>query len=163
MGISPLLMKDKSHKRHVAKAITWRIVGTLDTIVLAWMISGNPFTGLQIGLAEVITKMLLYYFHERLWFKGQFSVPSGKWNSRRRHIAKTISWRMVGTLDTMFLAWIITGNPLTGLKIGLAEVVTKMLLYYFHERAWYRFDFGISKKRKNKSSDFQDLDLKNGQ
>lgn len=145
-------MKDKSHKRHIAKTITWRIVGTLDTILLAWLISGNPFTGLQIGFAEVITKMILYYFHERLWFKGEFSHSSGKWNSRRRHIAKTISWRIVGTMDTMLLAWIITGNPITGLKIGLAEVITKMVLYYLHERTWYKVDYGLQ-GRRNKTDE----------
>lgn len=140
-------MKDKSHKRHIAKTITWRIVGTLDTIMLAWLISGNAFTGLKIGFAEVITKMILYYFHERLWFKGEFSVSPGKWSSRRRHIAKTISWRILGTMDTMFLAWIITGNPVTGFKIGLAEVITKMILYYLHERTWYKLDYGLPGRR----------------
>ena len=140
-------MKDKSHKRHIAKTITWRIVGTLDTILLAWLISGNAFTGLNIGFAEVITKIILYYFHERLWFKGEFSKFSGKWSSRRRHFAKTISWRIVGTMDTMLLAWIITGNPITGLKIGLAEVITKMILYYLHERTWYRVDYGLPGRR----------------
>lgn len=140
-------MKDKSHKRHIAKAITWRIVGTLDTILLAWLISGNAFTGLKIGLAEVVTKMILYYFHERFWFKGEFSVSSGKWSSRRRHIAKTISWRILGTMDTMLLAWIITGNPVTGFKIGLAEIITKMILYYLHERTWYKVDYGLPERR----------------
>lgn len=140
-------MKNSSHKRHIAKTITWRVIGTLDTILLAWLISGDPLTGLKIGFAEVITKMVLYYIHERLWFKGEFSVLSGKWTSRKRHIAKTISWRIVGTMDTMLLAWVITGNPLTGVKIGLAEVVTKMILYYLHERTWYRIDFGLPGRR----------------
>ena len=66
-------MKDQSRKRHLAKTITWRIVGTLDTILLSWLITGNPWTGLKIGLAEVITKMVLYYFHERVWFKINLS------------------------------------------------------------------------------------------
>jgi uncharacterized membrane protein len=44
----------------------------------------------------------------------------------------------------MIIAFMISGNPLTGLKIGLAEVITKMLLYYLHERAWYKINFGIS-------------------
>ncbi|HPF97194.1 MAG TPA: DUF2061 domain-containing protein [Mangrovimonas sp.] len=135
-------MKDTSHKRHIAKAITWRVVGTMDTFVLSWIISGNPFTGLKIGLAEVVTKMGLYYLHERIWFKTRFA------NSNKRHLLKTFTWRILGTLDTMTLAWIITGNPLTGLKIGLAEVVTKMILYFFHEKAWYRIDYGLESRKK---------------
>ena len=57
----------------------------------------------------------------------------------KRHIYKTISWRVIGTIDTMILGWIVTGNPLTGLKIGALEVLTKMTLYFLHERIWYKY------------------------
>ncbi|SDB61966.1 Uncharacterized membrane protein [Flavobacteriaceae bacterium MAR_2010_188] len=130
----------KAHKRHIAKAITWRIIGTLDTIMLSWIISGSPLTGLKIGLAEVLTKMLLYYLHERVWFNHKML------NSNKRHLLKTFTWRLVGTLDTMLLAWLITGNPLTGFKIGMAEVITKMALYYFHEKVWYKLDYGLESR-----------------
>lgn len=67
--------------------------------------------------------------------------------SYKRHIAKTISWRIIGTLDTIILSGIITGSLTLGLAIGGVEVVTKMILYFLHERAWYRFSkFGIDKK-----------------
>lgn len=134
-------MGDTSYKRHVAKTFTWRVVGTLDTFVLSWIITGNPFIGLKIGLSEVITKMVLYYFHERIWFK------IGITESRKRHLFKTISWRFIGTLDTVILSWIITGDPITGLKIGTFEVITKMVLYYLHERAWYRINFGLNQRK----------------
>lgn len=137
------IMSDNSRKRHIAKAITWRIVGTLDTIVLSWIITGSPFMGLKIGFAEVVTKMLLYYFHERVWFKVRFK------NSNRRHILKTVTWRIVGTIDTMLLAWLITGNPITGLKIGMTELATKMLLYFFHEKAWHKINYGLEDIRKS--------------
>ncbi|GGD41132.1 DUF2061 domain-containing protein [Muriicola marianensis] len=138
-------MATSSYKRHLAKTITWRIVGTLDTIVLSWIITGNPLTGLKIGAAEVITKMLLYYLHERVWFN------IGIKESRKRHIYKTFTWRAIGTLDTILLSWFISGNPLTGLQIGVAEVITKMILYYFHERTWYRINFGLDRRRERKS------------
>ena len=67
---------------------------------------------------------------------------------RKRHIAKTITWRLVGTMDTMLLGWLISGNPMIGIKVGLAELVTKMVLYYFHERIWYKTKFGITDKNK---------------
>ena len=64
----------------------------------------------------------------------------------KRHIAKTISWRVIGTVDTIVLSGIITGSWSTGLAIGGVEVVTKMVLYFLHERAWYRFRrYGIKK------------------
>ncbi|NGX84769.1 DUF2061 domain-containing protein [Aequorivita sp. KMM 9714] len=136
-------MKDPSRKRHIAKALTWRIVGSVDTVFLSWLITGNPMTGLKIGFAEVITKMLLYYLHERVWFNINLSKSGLVRENKMRHLAKTVTWRMVGTADTMVLAWLLTGNPLTGVKIGLAELLTKMILYYIHERIWFRIDYGL--------------------
>ncbi len=67
--------------------------------------------------------------------------------SYKRHIAKTVSWRVIGTLDTIILSWVITGNLKMGMAIGGVEVITKMILYFFHERIWYKFSkFGINKK-----------------
>ena len=62
--------------------------------------------------------------------------------TKLRSLLKTISWRIVGTLDTMALGWIITGDPLIGVKIGALELITKFVLYYFHERAWLQSKFG---------------------
>lgn len=136
-------MLNRSRKRHIAKTITWRIVGTIDTIIISWFITGNPLTGLKIGLAEVTTKMILYYLHERVWFKINLSKAGIIQESRIRHIAKALTWRGVGTLDTMALAWLITGNPFAGLKIGMSELLTKTVLYYLHERVWYKVNYGL--------------------
>ena len=65
--------------------------------------------------------------------------------SKTRSILKAISWRIVGTLDTMALGWIITGAPTVGLKIGALELITKFVLYYIHERIWLRSKYGIKK------------------
>ena len=59
--------------------------------------------------------------------------------SRRRHLAKTITWRIIGTVDTVIIGWIVTGDPWIGVKVGGVEMITKMVLYYFHERAWFRY------------------------
>lgn len=64
-----------THKRHILKTITWRILGTLDTFLLSWIISGSISIGAAIGGFEIITKMILYYFHERIWYKySKFGV-----------------------------------------------------------------------------------------
>lgn len=62
--------KDKSSERPVrsiAKSISWRIVGTLDTIIISWIITGTFRLAISIGMVELVTKMLLYFFHERIW------------------------------------------------------------------------------------------------
>ena len=61
------------------------------------------------------------------------SVSSEKWS---RSIFKTISWRVIGTLDTILISWWLTGTLSTAFTIGSVEVVTKMVLYFFHERVW---------------------------
>jgi uncharacterized membrane protein len=67
--------------------------------------------------------------------------------SKTRSVLKAISWRVIGTLDTMALGWIITGDPIMGLKIGALELFTKFILYYGHERIWLKFKFGTQKKK----------------
>ncbi len=60
-----------------------------------------------------------------------------------RAIAKTFTWRGVGSLDTFLLGWLITGNAAIGGSIAVLELLTKMVLYYFHERAWSRIAWGV--------------------
>jgi len=67
--------------------------------------------------------------------------------SKKRHIAKTITWRLIATGTTVILAWIISGDPMIGLKVGGWEFFIKMLLYYVHERTWYRINFGTTNRR----------------
>ncbi len=53
--------------RSVVKAFSWRIVGTLDTVLISWLVIGDVSMAFAIGSVELITKMLLYFFHERIW------------------------------------------------------------------------------------------------
>jgi uncharacterized membrane protein len=69
--------------------------------------------------------------------------------SYKRHLAKTISWRIIGTIDTVIISGLITGSWGAGLAIGGVEIISKMVLYFLHERAWYKFiKFGLNGKRK---------------
>jgi len=51
-----------------------------------------------------------------------------------RSVVKTISWRTLGTIDTIVISYFITGSLKMAASIGSIEVVTKMVLYYLHER-----------------------------
>ena len=59
-----------------------------------------------------------------------------------RSIVKSISWRAVGTLDTVLISWIITGTLTVAFSIGLVELGTKMVLYFAHERMWNAIKWG---------------------
>ena len=67
--------------------------------------------------------------------------------SKKRHFAKTITWRVIATVTTIILAWLISGDPMIGLQVGGWEFFIKMALYYLHERAWFRINFGLTKRR----------------
>jgi uncharacterized membrane protein len=64
----------ETHSRSFAKAISWRVTGTIDTMIISWFITGSAKFAVSIGLVEVITKSLLYYAHERAWLK----IPFGR-------------------------------------------------------------------------------------
>ncbi len=136
-------------KRNLAKAITWRFVGAIDTFIISWILTGNPLSGLKMGLADTVSKIFFYYLHERLWLKADLSNNKLLTNSRRRHLAKTITWRLFSSSLTVFLAWIILNDPWAGVQIGIFEIITKMFLYYVHERIWHKSNFGIIKDRRH--------------
>ena len=68
--------------------------------------------------------------------------------TRKRHLAKAISYRIIGTITTMITAYIITGDVISGLKIGVIETALKIGIFYAHERAWLKFEYGLKKSDK---------------
>ena len=62
--------------------------------------------------------------------------------SAKRSGIKAVTWRGIATLDTFLIAWFVTGEPLVGLSIITIEVATKFMLYYVHERAWSKMEWG---------------------
>jgi len=135
----------KLSKRHITKTISWRLVGTTDTLLLSWFISGDLSLGISVGFIELFTKMILFYIHERFWYNSKVK------DSNKRHIYKTFTWRAIGTIDTITIGWLISGDPFIGLQIGIAEVITKMVLYFFHEKIWYKINYGLDLRNKRKN------------
>ena len=67
-----------------------------------------------------------------------------------RSLAKAVSWRITGSLDTFVLALLFTGNATIAATIGGTEIFTKIVLYYLHERAWARIGIGLSPVQEKK-------------
>ena len=57
-------------------------------------------------------------------------------DTKKRTMAKTITWRITASLTTFLIAWVLTGDILVGASIGSIEAIAKIFLYYFHERIW---------------------------
>lgn len=59
--------RGETKRRSIIKAFTWRTLGTLDTILISYVLTGEIKTAVSIGGIEIFTKMFLYFFHERIW------------------------------------------------------------------------------------------------
>jgi uncharacterized membrane protein len=64
---------------------------------------------------------------------------------RYRSVIKGLTWRILATLTTVLISWLITGKIEMALSIGSIEVFAKMALYYFHERTWNKVNLGKAK------------------
>ena len=63
-----------SKKRHLAKAVTWRIVASLITVGATLVVTGSWKAGLSIGAVDALVKFAAYYYHERLWYKSRWGI-----------------------------------------------------------------------------------------
>jgi uncharacterized membrane protein len=145
-------MKDW-HKRSLVKGATWRLIGTLDTILLSFIFTGEISKALRIGAIEFFTKIFLFYIHERIWDRMAFGRREksvhGKINKSELHarsVAKGISWRIVGSIDTFWIALFVNQDSShavqTAFYITATEVFTKIFFFWLHERAWMKIKWG---------------------
>ena len=74
--------------------------------------------------------------------KTDFSEDRNYSEKPLRSVLKSLSWRLVGTMDTILISWLITGKVSLALSIGVVELFTKMILYFFHERIWNAVKWG---------------------
>ena len=70
-------------------------------------------------------------------------IPGAGHATSKRSLVKTVTWRTIGTIDTIIIARFITGSWTAGAAIGGIEVFTKMALYFLHERGWSFVDWGL--------------------
>jgi uncharacterized membrane protein len=69
--------------------------------------------------------------------------------SKRRHIAKTISYRVISTTIGIIVVWGVSGSLKIGTAFGVAELVYKPIQYYIHERVWYKWiKYGLTNNKK---------------
>ncbi|MCS1409333.1 MAG: hypothetical protein M2R45_02513 [Verrucomicrobia subdivision 3 bacterium] len=66
-------LQRESHLRSLLKGLTWRLVATGTTMLIAWLTSGDVMLALKIGGIEFVAKFFVYYLHERVWL----CVPMG--------------------------------------------------------------------------------------
>ncbi|MGB0837751.1 MAG: DUF2061 domain-containing protein [Flavobacteriaceae bacterium] len=88
--------------------------------------------------------MIIDYFFQKSNKPSKVSATS---EATARSVVKSISWRIIGTLDTVVISYIVTGELTLAFSIGSIELLTKMLLYFFHERFWNQITWGKQDKK----------------
>ena len=83
---------------------------------------------------------------ERIFLKPNTQTQSLGKDKISRSFIKSVSWRIIGTVDTILISYFVTGKIDFALSIGMIELITKMGLYVVHERVWNRFSWGKTKK-----------------
>ena len=139
-------LKMNSRKRHIAKTFTWRVIATATTFTLTMIFfreDPNATTkATWVAAIETVLKMIIYYYHERIWFNTKLKLRSSV-----RHLLKTITWRFTASLTTFLIAYFIFKEDPNAMEkatgIALVEIILKMLFYYLHERAWHTSKFGL--------------------
>ena len=138
------MYRKESHIRSVLKGISWRFIATTDTILIVLLITClmgecSIEKALKIGLIEFVIKLAIYYFHERIWQQFRKGVAITK----QQTLHKTISWRIIATTTTFLISGAILEQfNEVALFIALTELITKFVLYYFHERIWLKLPLG---------------------
>ena len=64
----------ETHVRTIMKALSWRFVGTLITFTVAWIVTGELAFAAEIGIADTLVKLGVYYLHERTWMRVAFGT-----------------------------------------------------------------------------------------
>ena len=83
--------------------------------------------------------------------------------SAKRHLGKTISYRIISTFVGFLIMWYMTGSIKFGAAFGVTELILKPVIYYFHERIWYRrikFGLVVNNEKKKKVTELTEVEVK---
>ncbi len=140
-----LFKKDHLIKRNITKTISWLFIGSIDTLLLTWLISSDFSLAAKIGLAEFITKMFLYYFHERVWQESNYGLPTVKQRAKiTQKEVKPNLFKQIGNISRQqrevlnnhlsFTIW------LTGLSgSGKSTLATEIETWYTRKKSEFIF------------------------
>lgn len=135
----------ETHKRSIAKAVSWRIVGTASLALVVYFFTDKPFLSLGISVIDIISNLILYYFHERIWDRidwGRSFLESFFHATKKRILAKTLTWRLIATLYLLIVIFALTKKLLFSANVVLIDASLNIIEYYGHEWIWDQIKWG---------------------
>jgi len=136
----------ETQKRSIIKTVTIRVLFSLSHLVNGFIVSGSWVIGAQIlGIAAVVN-MLLHWGHERAWDWVQWNRKPGNnsmfQDGQPRTISKSITWRILITINNFLIPYITTGSWQTAVAFLTIATVMNVVIYYVHERVWNKINWG---------------------
>ncbi|GBG24493.1 Hypothetical Protein FCC1311_007112 [Hondaea fermentalgiana] len=120
----------------MCKGVTFRVLATLTTVIVSYVVTGAMTTALKIGPLDFVLKLAVFYAHERIWLQPRLqAVP-------RRSLAKMWSWKAIALSMTVGTTIAVTGRADLALKLGPLDFFLKLFLFYAHERIWDAIPYG---------------------
>lgn len=138
-----LINKEIKHKekarRSFAKAVSWRILGTITVIVVTYLFTYDVQLALNIGVIDVLANIVLYFIHERIWNLidwGQESIDHSFKDNSIRSFLKTFTWRIIASGYLFALLYYLDETLGKSFIIASTDAIVNIIEYYFHERIW---------------------------
>ena len=132
--------------RSTIKSITWRVIGTLSLVLVAYSFTGKINLSLALGAIDIVSNIILYIIHERIWERIEWGRSF--WDSitfsdnKLRSFIKSISWRVLATSYIIVVSYFLTQKPFISLSLGIVDAILNIIEYYIHERIWDKIGFG---------------------
>ena len=130
----------EDHVRSITKTLTVRVCFTLSHILNGFIVTGSLMMGIQIATFATLINMILFWSHERIWNYFQWNRTSKNplmfKEGHPRTISKSVTWRILITINNFAIPYFTTGSWQTALTFATIATFLNIAVYYFHERVW---------------------------
>ena len=130
------VLESHTQQRTFIKSLTWRILATGTTILIAFLLTGALAQALSVGIPDFFVKFIVYYAHERLWLLTALQ------QLKSRVLFKMVSWKLIAVSLSMAVTFYVSGSLKIALKLGPIDFGIKTLSFYLHEKLWDSIEYG---------------------
>jgi uncharacterized membrane protein len=133
----------ETHGRTVLKTIVYRILCTIAIFLISLALGAGTAASGTMALTIVVVGTILYYLHDRIWNRFNWSRDESGTESTKRSLVKTIVYRLITVVVAVILARLImTDSNQTAVEFAIAQAVVNFILYYLVERVFNRLKIG---------------------
>jgi len=129
------------------KSFLWAVLGMSLTFLIALFVTSDLSNSLGIGIAEFVFTTLTYYIHEFLWDRAS-NLLDFPLHNHAVSVAQALSWRVTGTVLTIGIVFVFTGEVGDALQVGIGEVIVKIGIFYGYARLWLKVMRRIERRRR---------------